>query len=653
LRRAERTWPRAAVLSSAKALCHDGFMADTAAQGAKVIQPGTVNAPDFPPGLDWLNTDTPLSIKELRGKIVLLDFWAYCCINCMHVLEDLKRLERKYPEELVVIGVHSAKFNAEKHTDRIREAILRYGIEHPVVNDAEMRVWQEYAIRAWPSFILIDPLGKVFGTHSGEQVFDLFDKVISQMLQHYDAGGELRRGPLDAASEASRSPDSLLAFPGKLLADAEHGRLFIADSNHHRIVIASLNDGAVLAVIGGCEPGFADGTAEAARLCQPQGMALVAEKLYVADTGNHAVRVVDLDTQAVSTLAGDGRQDTDWNSQPGPLEGRRLNSPWDLHFSHGVLFVAMAGNHQIFGIDLEGGYMAGHAGSGREDHVDGPLMASALAQPSGLTSDGENLFVADSEISSIRAVSLDPRGGHVRTVVGKGLFDFGDVDGVGQDVRLQHPLGVAHADGKLFVADTYNNKIKSIALPMLHAKTLAGSGEAGCRDGVAAEARFNQPAGLSYAAGKLYVADTNNHVIRAVDIETGAVSSWPLREAARLVPPPTAPRTLAERTVRPGTVAIRMHVQLPDSHAFASEASSGVTVRAAERVFPAVFQDGIAEISLEICQDEMLQIEAIVYYCGARRSGACYCHNSTQIVPLRAERDGPSEVTLAIEVVTQ
>ena len=615
-----------------------------------MIRPGTVNAPDFPPGLDWLNTDRPLSISALRGKIVLLDFWAYCCINCMHALEDLKRLERKYPNELVVIGVHSAKFDAERDTDRIREAVLRHGIEHPVVNDAAMRIWQEYAVRAWPSFMLIDPLGKVFGTHSGERVFDLFDNVISQMILHYDAGGELRRGPLDAVSEASCAPDSLLSFPGKVLADAEGGRLFIADSNHHRIVIAALEDGAVLGAIGGCEPGFADGTAATARFRQPQGMALVDGRLYVADTGNHAVRMVDLGAQAVSTVAGDGRQDTDWDSQPGPLQGRRLNSPWDLHFAHGVLFVAMAGNHQIFGIDLDGGYLAGHAGSGREDHVDGPLLAAALAQPSGLTSDGESLFVADSEISSIRAVSLDPRGGHVRTVVGKGLFDFGDVDGAGPDVRLQHPLGIAYAEGKLFVADTYNNKIKSIALPSLQAKTAAGDGAAGCRDGAAAEARFNQPAGLSYAAGKLYVADTNNHAIRTVSLATGAVSSWPLREAAQLVPPSRAPLTVPERTVRPGAVTVRMRVQLPDGHEFSREALSGATVRAGERVFPTVFRDGIAEISLEILQSEMLHVEIVVYYCRVGSGGACYCYNPTQVMPLRADQAGPSEIALPIHV---
>ena len=627
-------------------------MAGTAAQGAQVIQPGTVNAPDFPPGLDWLNTDNPLSMKQLRGKIVLLDFWTYCCINCMHVLEDLKRLERKYSEELVVIGVHSAKFDAEKDTDRIREAILRYGIEHPVVNDAEMRVWQEYAVRAWPSFMLIDPLGKVFGTHSGEQVFDLFDKVISQMVQHYDADGELRRGPFQTVSEASRVPDSLLSFPGKVLADAERRRLFIADSNHHRIVVASLDDGAVLEVIGGCGSGFADGTSETARFSQPQGMAVDSETLYVADTGNHAIRVVDLKNRDVTTLVGDGQQDTEWDSQPGHLAGRRLNSPWDLHFAHGVLFVAMAGNHQIFGIDLEGGYMASHAGSGREDHVDGPLMAAALAQPSGITSDGENLFVADSEISSIRAVSLDPRGGHVRTVVGKGLFDFGDIDGVGNEVRLQHPLGVAYAERKLFVADTYNNKIKSIALPLLHAKTLAGGGEAGCRDGDASEAQFNQPGGLSYAMGKLYVADTNNHAIREVDVQTGTVSSWPLRDAARLVPPPSAPQTIPEHTVRPGTVTVRLHVRLPAGHVLAPGASSGATLRTGERVFPTVFADGIAETSLEISQDEIIHVDAMIYYCTSGLGGACYCYNSTLVVPLRSDPTGPAEVKIAVNAGT-
>lgn len=509
----------------------------------EIIRPGTVNAPDFPDGLDWLNTDAPLSIGQLRGKIVLLDFWTYCCINCMHALEDLKRLERKYPLELVVIGVHSAKFSAEKDTENIRQAVARHGIEHPVVNDSEMRVWQEYAVRAWPTFMLIDPLGKVFGVHSGEGIFDLFDRVIGQMIEHYDASRQIDRTPLAVRARTRRARPAGLSFPGKLLVDGRGGRLFVADTNHHRVVVASVEGGTVLEVIGSGDPGLLDGPLPEARFRRPQGMALVDGVLFVADTGNHAVRAVDLRRRTVATLVGDGRQDTDRSSGPGPLDGRRLNSPWDLQFAHGVLFVAMAGSHQVAGIDVQGGFIAVHAGSGREDHVDGPLLAAALAQPSGLTSDGENLFLADSETSSIRAVSLDPRGGHVRTVVGKGLFDFGDVDGLGQGVRLQHPMGVVFANGILYVADTYNNKLKAIALSSLRAQTIAGSGQAGLRDGDAGESMFDEPTGLAHAGGCLYVADTNNHAVRKLDLAAGLVSTLPLRglaEAALAGTVPTA-----------------------------------------------------------------------------------------------------------------
>ncbi len=504
-------------------------MADLADPGPRaVIKPGTVNAPEFPTGLDWLNTEGPLAIRDLRGKIVLLDFWTFCCINCMHALEDLKRLERKYASELVVIGVHSAKFEAEKDTENVRQAVERYGIQHPVVNDCEMRVWQEYAVRAWPSFMLIDPRGKVFGTHSGERVFELFDRVIAQMIAHYEASGEIRRDSLPCRPEVGTGRSTGLSFPGKVLADAGRGEMFVADTNHHRIIAASLGDGSVSQVFGSGEPGLRDGRTGVAQFSRPQGMALANGILYVADTGNHAVRAVDLRGQTVSTVAGDGEQDTEWESRPTPLHGRRLNSPWDLQFMHGVLFVAMAGSHQVFGIDLEGGYIAVHAGSGREDHVDGPLLAAALAQPSGLTGDGGHLFVADSETSSVRAVSLDPRGGHVRTVVGRGLFEFGDVDGVGEAVRLQHPTGLVFANGSLYVADTYNNKLKAISLDSLQSTTLAGTGEAGLRDGAAHESMFDEPAGLTYADGCLYVADTNNHVVRKVELATGLVSTWRL-----------------------------------------------------------------------------------------------------------------------------
>jgi thiol-disulfide isomerase/thioredoxin len=613
------------------------------------VEPGTVNAPEFPAHLDWLNVDRPLALKDLRGKVVLLDFWTYCCINCMHVLPDLKRLEQKYRDELVVIGVHSAKFPAERDSENIRQAVLRYEIEHPVVNDNEMRVWQAYATRAWPTLVLIDPKGKVIGSHSGEGIFEMFDKVIAQVVEHYDAEGVLDRRPLRFLLEREREPESLLSFPGKVLADADGGRLFIADSNHNRVVVASLDDGAVIEIIGGGSSGFRDGLFEEAELNHPQGMALDGHFLYIADTENHAIRRANLQARRLDTLAGTGEQSLDFESTPGMAKGRPLNSPWDLTLAHGVLFIAMAGSHQIWGLDLEGGIIAGHAGSGGEGHIDGPLLAAALAQPSGLSTNGQVLFIADSEISSIRTADLDPRGGHVRSIVGEGLFDFGDVDGAGEEVRLQHPLDVEHVEGTLFVADTYNNKIKSIAIEARASETFAGTGKAGLLDGDAEEARFDEPAGLSFADGKLYVADTNNHAIRVIDLRSQQVSTFRLTEMERL--PAARPRRIRvdEQAVRPGAISVEVALELPPNHHLNESARTSVTLSSngASQTVP------VASFPIRVPFDAppdggKLEVEASVFYCREGRDGVCLYHQTKIEIPLRADPQGPDAVAVRI-----
>ena len=588
------------------------------------VEPGKVNAPEFPADLEWLNVSRPLRMTALRGKIVVLDFWTYCCINCIHALPELARLG-KYPRELVVIGVHSAKFKAEQETANIRQAVLRHGIEHPVVNDLQRRVWEEYAVRAWPSFMLIDPRGKIIGTHSGEQVYELFDRVIGQMAEHFTAEGALDLRPLEELLlERDHEPEPLLRFPGKVLADAAGGRLFIADTGHNRIVVAGLDSGRVLDVVGGGEAGLTDGDFREARFRAPQGMAVEGDLLYVADTENHALRRVDLRARTVLTLAGDGQQDLDLNNLPGPARGRRLNSPWDLTIAHGVLFIAMAGPHQIWGYDLEEGYIAGHAGSGREDHVDGPLLAAALAQPSGLTHDGTHLFVADSEVSSIRAVDLDPRGGHVKTVLGHGLFDFGDADGGPDEALLQHPLDVEYVEGTLFVADSYNNKIKAVGLHTRSSRTFAGEGRTGMADGPADEASFAEPSGLSYAEGKLYVADTNNHAIRVVDVVSGAVSTFELLEAEKLAPRRRrAPIELPALRLPPQTRRLRIELVLPDGKRLNRRAASEIALRWNGDFRVAPLEGPTAELDFEPAAGR-LRIETAIYYCGEGREGQCY-----------------------------
>jgi sugar lactone lactonase YvrE len=442
----------------------------------------------------------------------------------MHVFPQLRKLEHKYANELVVVGVHSAKFPTEKELENVRKAVRRYGLEHPVVNDAEFQIWQQYACRAWPTLMFIDPEGKVMGKHEGEIQYDPFDQVLGQMVAEFDSKGLMDRTPLSLHQD--QEAETLLSFPGKVLADAAGDRLFISDSNHHRIVVTSLN-GAVQQVIGSGMAGLDDGPLASATFNQPQGMALAGEMLYVADTENHALRRVDLALGRVETIAGTGEQGY-MREGRGPGRTTQLNSPWDLLFHDGTLYIAMAGMHQLWSMTLADGRIGPYAGSGREALTDGPLPTAALAQPSGITTDGSKLYFADSETSSIRSADLNSSG-RVRTIVGLDLFVFGDADGSEHNVRLQHPIGITHLDGTLYVADTYNHKIKRVLPATRSAFTLLGTGRPGHHDGQGNQAQFDEPSGLSMANGKLYIADTNNHRIRVADLGSKEVSTLEVR----------------------------------------------------------------------------------------------------------------------------
>ena len=446
----------------------------------------------------------------------------------MHIFPQLRKLERKYASELVVVGVHSAKFPTEKETDSLTAAVRRCELEHPVINDAEFQVWQQYSCRAWPTLMFIDPRGNVIGKHEGEMTFDQFDTLLGGMVAEFDELGIMQRSPLPTTPP--RGPESALSFPGKVLADEAGGRLFIADTNHNRIVVSSF-DGEVRQVIGTGEEAFIDGPLAVSAFNHPQGMAIDGDVLYVADTENHAIRRVDLQAGQVETIAGTGEQGYERSgSRPGTSYA--ISSPWDLALHNGVIYIAMAGIHQLWSLDLNTGMVGPYAGSGREAITDGPLASSALAQPSGITVGGdgsgdERLFFADSETSSIRNCDLTP-GGSVRTLIGLGLFEFGDVDGEDFRVRMQHPIGITHHDGVLYVADTYNHKIKRVLPKTRSAFTVAGTGSPGHVDGPIAQARFSEPCGLSIANGKMYIADTNNHTIRVADMETSEVATLEL-----------------------------------------------------------------------------------------------------------------------------
>ena len=489
------------------------------------MEQGIIRAPDFPAGMEWLNTG-PLSLTELRGKIVILDFWTSCCINCLHVLEDLKRLERKYPRELVVIGVHSAKFTAEREKESLRGAVLRLGIDHPVVNDPDLALWDAYTVHAWPTLVLLDPTGRIVGALSGEGIYDTFARLIEEIIASLDPRGLIDRRPLALRPERRGMEESLLLFPGKVHVQEAPGRLVVADTNHHRIVVAGLEGGRIREIVGSGKEGFADGSLAAASFSHPRGLASDGRRLWVADTGNHAIRLVDLEEKVVRTVAGTGAQAREFNRYGAAL-GTALNSPWDLVLEGKTLYIAMAGAHQLWRLELEGGLIRPHAGTVREGRLDGPLMRADLAQPSGITTDGRRLYFADSESGAIRAADLDPDG-QVETLAGGELFDFGDRDGRGLKARFQHPMGVAFHAGALWVADTFNNRIRRIALAEGSVTTFAGTGEAGLADGGPAEARFRGPAGIAAAGGRLYIADTDNHAVRTIDIATGRTETLAL-----------------------------------------------------------------------------------------------------------------------------
>ncbi|HZI47906.1 MAG TPA: thioredoxin-like domain-containing protein, partial [Pyrinomonadaceae bacterium] len=487
-----------------------------------------IRAPELSGGRGWLNTDKPLSLAALKGKVVLLDFWTYGCINCMHIIPDLKRLEKKYPNELVVIGVHSAKFENEKDTENIRRIILRYEIEHPIVNDADFNIWRAYAVDAWPTRYLIDPAGYVIGRLSGEGGYEALDKAIGESIAEFRKRGELNEAPLKLVLEKAKVGDLPLAFPGKVIADEKTDRLFIADSDHNRIVITRL-DGTLIDVIGNGAHGMASGPFAEATFFRPQGMVLDGDKLYVADTENHLIRQLDLKARTVETIAGTGVQSHEYG-QTGPAMKIALNSPWDLQLVGRTLYIAMAGPHQIWQLDLDKKEISTYAGSGREARIDGARDEAAFAQPSALATDGKSLFVSDAEANIIRAIDLAT--GEVRTLVGGDLFDFGDSDGHGNEVRLQHPLGLTRWNNKLLIADTYNHKIKLLDPSTRTVTSFAGTGKPGQSDG--GTPSFYEPGGLTLVGDKLYVADTNNHAIRVIDLRTKSSQTLKIRG---LLPP--------------------------------------------------------------------------------------------------------------------
>lgn len=616
---------------------------------------GGQQVPEFQPQLEWLNT-TPLKIqKDLVGKVVVLDFWTYCCINCMHILPDLEYLEKKYKgQPLAVIGVHSAKFDNEKDLGAIRNAVLRYNVTHPVVNDGDMVLWRKLGINSWPTLVVVSPRGKTLAVLSGEGHRKDLDDFVSAALQYYGNKKLLDDRPLPELLEKdkdTRLVSSPLKFPGKLTTDLANRRLFISDSNHHRIVVTDLEGNFIQQIGGAGGEGLQDGRFEEAAFNRPQGVAYNSNKnvLYVADTENHALREIDFANESVRTLAGNGVKGSDYR---GGRKGTSqvLNSPWDVccDSASGTVYIAMAGQHQIWQHTLLDGITKVFSGDGYERNLNGKSgQVTSFAQPSGLSfsADMKDLYVADSESSSVRIVDLATGGSSLLAggdpVFADNLFQFGDKDGTGAGAQFQHPLGVLNnVDGLVYIADSYNHKIKTMDTSSKTVKTIAGTGKAGFKDGTGLRCQLSEPAGLAIGLdGKLYVADTNNSVIRVLDTKGDNGPSISTLELKGVQPPQLKiagkPRRLRRRTssdteviktesVKMSNGSIKVQISLPAGYHFTKEVTSKfeadvepdgkVELDPSSGTFDT---NGQAVISFSRSQDALanIQINCKVYYC--------------------------------------
>ncbi|MEU3655758.1 NHL domain-containing thioredoxin family protein [Streptomyces sp. NPDC032161] len=595
-----------------------------------------VRAPELIGKGGWLNTgDRQYTLADLRGRIVVLDFWTFCCVNCLHVLDELRELEEKHRDTVVIIGVHSPKFVHEAEHEAVVDAVERYEVRHPVLDDPELATWKQYAVRAWPTLVVIDPEGYVVAQHAGEGHAHAIEKLVEELETEHAAKGTLRRG--DVPYVPPEPVATHLRFPGKALLLSDGGFL-VSDTTRHRLVELEADGETVRRHVGTGDRGYGDGAADEARFSEPQGLAVLPDgRIAVADTVNHAVRALDRTTGTVTTLAGTGRQWWQGSPTSGPAREVDLSSPWGVAWFADRLWIAMAGVHQLWTYDPATETVRVAAGTTNEGLVDGPADEAWFAQPSGLavSADGERLWVADSETSALRYVERDVAGFAVRTAVGTGLFDFGHRDGAADQALFQHPLGVtALPDGSVAVCDTYNHALRRYDPASGDVTTLATD--------------LREPSDAVLVDGDLVVVESARHRLTRLRLPEEAV-----RVADR------AHRTQRAATeIAPGTLRLDVVFRAPAGQKL--DARYGPSTRLLVSATPPellaegagagtdlfrdlVLADGIAE--------GVLHVSAMAASCDDDPSNeypACHVHQQDWGVPVRVSAEGTPRLPLVL-----
>ncbi|MGW7687555.1 NHL domain-containing thioredoxin family protein [Streptomyces asiaticus] len=608
-----------------------------------------VRAPELIGRGGWLNTGgTDLTLTGLRGRIVILDFWTFCCVNCLHVLDELRELEEKHRDTVVIVGVHSPKFVHEAEHQAVVDAVERYEVHHPVLDDPELATWKQYAVRAWPTLVVIDPEGYVVAQHAGEGHAHALETLVGQLEAEHAAKGTLRRGD---GPYAHPSPDhhpstsfaplllepvpTELRFPGKALS-LPGGTFLVSDTTRHQLVELAADGESVVRRIGAGERGLTDGTSGRARFSEPQGLAPLPDgTVAVADTVNHALRRFDPATGEVSTLAGTGRQWWQGSPTEGPAREVDLSSPWDVAWFAGRLWIAMAGVHQLWTYDPEAGTVRAAAGTTNEGLVDGPAEEAWFAQPSGLAAAEDRLWIADSETSAVRYVERDGKGFTVRTAVGTGLFDFGHRDGAADQALLQHPLGVtALPDGSVAISDTYNHALRRYDPATGEVSTLATD--------------LREPSGAVLADGDIVVVESARHRLTRLRLPDEAV-----RVDA------VAHRTQRAATdIAPGTLRLDVVFQAPEGQKLDTRygPSTRLLVSSTPPELLAGGDGAGTDLNRELVLTEgvtegVLHVSAMAASCDddpANEYPACHVHQQDWGVPVRITEGGANRLPLVL-----
>ncbi|MEV5237711.1 NHL domain-containing thioredoxin family protein [Streptomyces cinnamoneus] len=590
-----------------------------------------VRAPELIGKGGWLNTgDHDLTLADLRGRIVILDFWTFCCVNCLHVLDELRELEDKHRDTVVIIGVHSPKFVHEAEHQAVVDAVERYEVHHPVLDDPELATWKQYAVRAWPTLVVIDPEGYVVAQHAGEGHAHALEALVAELEAEHEAKGTLRRG--DGPYVAPEPVATDLRFPGKALR-LPSGNLLVTDTTRHQLVELAADGETVVRRTGTGERGFSDSPA---RFSEPQGLALLPDgTVIVADTVNHALRTYDPADGTVGTVAGTGRQWMQGQPVSGPARDVALSSPWDVAWFADRLWIAMAGVHQLWTYDPATATVGAAAGTTNEGLVDGPAAEAWFAQPSGLAATEDRLWVADSETSAVRWVERDGEGFAVRTAVGTGLFDFGHRDGDAAQALLQHPLGVtALPDGSVAVADTYNHALRRFDPATGEVTTLATD--------------LREPSDAVLVDDDIVVVESARHRLTRLRLPEEAVRVEAVAHRTQREATEVAPGTLLLDVVFQAPAGQKLDTRYgPSTRLLVSSTPPGLLAEGAGQGTDLhrelVLADGVTE--------GVLHVSAMAASCDddpANEYPACHMHQQDWGVPVRVVAGGAGRLPLVL-----